>query len=132
MKYEPRSALSNPGGFGVLPGAIPPAADLTTSDLRYQGAVLQHAFARRVRLELVSAGKKVSSFVRDFEGDRNLDAARVRRVLRGATSATIEDFAFWGAQFPGVWRDLGLVPQQIADLDARRAASGVGPPPPRG
>jgi len=58
--------------------------------------------ANQVRSRLRLTGTDVHRYVSDFRDVPGMSADRVMRVLRGETTATYADLAFWCRQFPEI------------------------------
>ena len=100
MTFEPRSMVAQKEAFGYTSGLPVPADGVDPSDHRYRGAMVQHILARMVREGLRHRGLNVTSFVESIGDVPGLSADRLRRVLRGETSATFADLAFFVSEFP--------------------------------
>lgn len=99
---EPRSMLKEKAAFGSV-GSLPaPAEGISTEDHRYRAALVQHVLANQVRSCLKLSGSSVHEYVADFQDVPGMSGERVLRVLRGETTATYADLAFWCREFPQI------------------------------
>jgi len=106
MTFEPRSMVEQKDAFGHVAGLLKPAAGIESSDHRYRAAMVQHVMARKIREGLKLRGQKVTTFVEELGDVPGASADRVRRLLRGETSATFADLAFWATEFPVVTKEV--------------------------
>ncbi len=106
MTFQPRSMVEQPDAFGHTSSLLRPAPGIETTDHRYRAAMVQHVMARRIREGLKLRGQKVTTFVEEIGDVPGASADRVRRLLRGETSATFADLAFWSMEFPTVTKEV--------------------------
>lgn len=64
--------------------------------------MLQHFLARFVEEELKVRDLSLPAFLDSVDDAPGLSPDRQRRVLRGETSATYADLAFWSGHFPTI------------------------------
>jgi len=106
MTFEPRGMVEQREAFGFHSSLLRPASGVEPTDHRYRAAMVQHLMARRIREGLRLRGMNVTSFVQTIGDVPGLSADRVRRMLRGETSATFADLAFWSSEFPAVAKEI--------------------------
>ena len=106
MTFEPRSMVEQKDAFGFASGLLRPAPGVAPADHRYRAAMVQHMMARRIREGLRLRAQNVTSFVANIGDVPGMSADRVRRMLRGETSATFADLALWVTEFPDVAKEV--------------------------
>lgn len=122
MSFVPRDLFAQKAAFGKVQASPKPANGVAKSDHRYRAALLQHVLAREVRDALNNEGMLLADWLEPFEETPGLSAARMGRILRGTTQATLGDIGFWTGEFPEIAKKLAI---QIAsmgnpDADARK------------
>lgn len=100
MAFQPRSVVREKKAFGETSMRLTPADGIALDDHRFQSAMFQHRLAGLVR-EWTALRDGGLAGVLERAGDRpGLSLDRQRRWLRGETTATFADLAFWCGEFP--------------------------------
>lgn len=106
------------GAFGKVSRSIEPAEGVDPADPRYRAAILQHFLARWIRDALGIRGVTPAEFLASVPDAPGLSVDRQRRVLRGETTATYTDLAFWAGHFPFIARQMSAYLASWADADS--------------
>ncbi|MFD4957749.1 hypothetical protein [Microbacterium sp. NPDC058389] len=128
MAFEPRSVVSPRSAFGDVSQTLAPVDGVEPTDHRYRGALLQHRLANLVREELRISGTSLPAFLDQIGDLPGLSKDRQRRMLRGESSATYADLAFWAGHFPRIAAQLAAYLASWAEPTVTAVPASKAPP----